>query len=234
LALQLHQRRRLVGESVCAGMKVADKTCSGQTGAQTPSYAAGDGTNSLQPATVTPISGQSRASCSISVTSLCVDVVNERSILPADCWCTAVLPVLDPVHRCCVQCRQTVRSGGHQAVHQRLQHHRPKRLALPGASCMNSSEEAFGECIWSRNAQRDQLPNPQRWPTQSKRGTNFPVRSAGHRAGYERLQRRRHASTTAITCATVLAEQGLALCQYFNVFREFKTTSAGHHMGHGG
>ena len=109
------------------------------TGAQTPSYAFGDGTNSPANQALVTSNIQEHIQNEVQHFGSKVyawDVVNEP-LDPSQPDCLQHGPfyqVLGPSYLdVAFKAAQAVCAGGHQAVHQRLQHHRSQPAGMPGA-----------------------------------------------------------------------------------------------------
>ena len=127
------------GEAVCNNMRIRGHNLVWATGAQTPSYAFGDGTNSAANQAVVTANIQEHIQNEVQHFGSKVyawDVVNEP-LDPSQPDCLVHGPFYNVLGKSYIDVAlaggAAVCSGGHEAVHQRLQHRRSQSPGLPGA-----------------------------------------------------------------------------------------------------
>ena len=127
-----------MGLAVCNNMQIRGHNLVWATGAQTPSYAFGDGTNS--PANQATVTANIQEHIQNEVQHfgtevVAWDVVNEP-LDPTQPDCLEHGPFYqvlgEELHRRRASSGAAVCAGGNEAVHQRLQHHRSQPAGLPG------------------------------------------------------------------------------------------------------
>ncbi len=133
------------GLAVCAGMRIRGHNLVWATGAQTPSYATGDGTNSPANQAVVTANIQEHIQNEVQHFGSKVyawDVVNEP-LDPSQPDCLVHGPFYNVLGKSYIdvalQAARQYRTAGDQVVHQRLQHRRSQPAGLPGPCGPRSS-----------------------------------------------------------------------------------------------
>ena len=190
-----------VGLAECTNMRVRGQNLVWSTGAQTPAYAFGDGTNSAANQAAVTANIQEHIQSEVQHFGNKVyawDVVNEP-LDPTQPDCLEHGPFYQVLGASYIdiafKAAKQYAPAGNQTVHQRLQHHRSEPPRVPGKGGQRTARARRSRRRHrARDAQRHQLPStaidgsPRSTPC-----AELPRhRSAGDRARHERLQRRRH------------------------------------------